>query len=87
MTWTKTLSCPSSPTAKLRSVCKPNVKDSGYVSTVWSTPDDLRLPLRLFNLRRTHEGDVEINAQLDQVFDAIVAGDLEGAQAILDSLS
>lgn len=48
------------------------------------TADDLHLPQRLFDLRRRFEGDVDQNAALDQVFDAIVAGDLETARALLD---
>ena len=44
-------------------------------------PDDLRLAMQLFEARRTHPGD---NAELDQVFDAIIAGDLETARDILD---
>ncbi|MBL7202561.1 MAG: hypothetical protein ISS56_20695, partial [Anaerolineae bacterium] len=46
--------------------------------------DDLRLPLRLFQLRQKHANDAEANARLDQVFDAILAGDLDLARAILD---
>ncbi|MBN1964016.1 MAG: hypothetical protein JW910_05185 [Anaerolineae bacterium] len=48
------------------------------------TPDDLRLPLRLFELRRAHAGDEAINARLDEAFAAIIAGDLTTATAILD---
>lgn len=47
------------------------------------TADDLDLPFQLFTLRREHEGDAEANARLDEVFTAIVAGDLETARAIL----
>lgn len=51
-----------------------------------ATSDDLILPLRLFKLRRAHEDDADINAQLDEVFNAIVAGDLTDARTILDGL-
>ena len=47
------------------------------------TADDLRLPLALYDARRAHAGDVEVNAQLDEAFDAIVSGDLAAARAIL----
>ena len=45
--------------------------------------DDLRLPLRLFELRKRYADDADVNARLDQVFDAILAGDLVLARAIL----
>jgi hypothetical protein len=45
--------------------------------------DDLRLPLRLFELRNRYADDAHVNARLDQVFHAIVAGDLDLARAIL----
>jgi hypothetical protein len=47
--------------------------------------DDLRLPLRLFELRRANQGNAEVNAQLDRAVEAIIAGDLAAAQAILDA--
>lgn len=47
----------------------------------------LRLPLRLFELRRSHPGDAAINARLDDAFAALIAGDIPAAQTILDSLS
>jgi hypothetical protein len=47
------------------------------------TADDLPLPLQLFKLRQKHANDAEVNARLDQVFDAILAGDLDLARAIL----
>lgn len=55
--------------------------DSGFSAA----PDDLRLPLRLLELRRAHQGDAEINTRLDEVFNAIVAGDVGTAQGILDN--
>jgi hypothetical protein len=48
------------------------------------TADDLRLPLILFQLRKTHAGDAEIQTQLNDVFKAIVAKDLDTARTILD---
>lgn len=51
------------------------------------TPDDLRLPMRLFEARRAHVRDEAVNAELDRVFDAIAAGDVAAAQAILDTVS
>lgn len=47
------------------------------------TAEDLALPLQLFTLRREHKGDAEASARLDEVFNAIVAGDLETARSIL----
>lgn len=46
--------------------------------------DDLRLPLRLFELRQKYADDAAVGARLDQVFAAILAGDLEMARDILD---
>ena len=50
------------------------------------TPEDLRLPLRIFELRKAHAGDEAINAQLDEAFAAIVAGDVAGAVAIVEGM-
>jgi hypothetical protein len=47
--------------------------------------DDLRLPLRLYELRRSHAGDAEVNAQLDVASEAIIAGDLVTAQGLLST--
>jgi hypothetical protein len=47
------------------------------------TADDLRLPLSLFRLRKQYAHDTEVTARLDEVFDAILAGDLAQARAIL----
>ena len=51
-----------------------------------ATSDDLRLPFELFQLRRAHAGDAAINAQLDQAFAAIIAGDTTAAQSIIQGL-
>jgi hypothetical protein len=51
------------------------------------TAEDLRLPLRLFELRKQYPRDDEVNATLDTVFDAILAGDLEGARTTLDDVA
>lgn len=48
-----------------------------------TTPDALRLPLRLLNARRASVGDAEANAQLDEAFAALVSGDTASAQSIL----
>lgn len=48
-----------------------------------ATPDDLQMPFMLLQARRTYADDAEANQQLDAVFDAIVAGDLETARTIL----
>jgi hypothetical protein len=49
------------------------------------TAENLHLPLRLFQARRAYLGDAEVNAQLDQVFAALIAGDFATAQVILDA--
>lgn len=48
-----------------------------------ATPDALRLPLQLLNARRASVGDADANAQLDEAFAALVAGDTATAAAIL----
>jgi hypothetical protein len=45
--------------------------------------DDLRLPLQLFELRKEHAQDAEVNARLDQAAEAILAGDLDQARSLL----
>lgn len=47
------------------------------------TAEDLTLPLQLFQLRQKYANDAEINTRLDQVFEAIIAGDLDTARDIL----
>jgi hypothetical protein len=47
------------------------------------TADDLPLPLHLFKLRQEYADDAEVNARLDRVFDAILAGDLDLARTLL----
>ncbi|MBN1641098.1 MAG: hypothetical protein JXA09_07670 [Anaerolineae bacterium] len=47
------------------------------------TADDLRLPLQLFELRNQYAQDADVQARLDGVFDAVLAGDLDTARAIL----
>jgi hypothetical protein len=50
------------------------------------TADDLRLPLRLFLLRKQNRYHDDVNAQLDEVFKLMLAGELETARAALDEL-
>jgi hypothetical protein len=49
------------------------------------TPDDLQLPLRLFNVRKAYAGDDEVNAHLDAAFNALIAGDRDTAARIIAS--
>lgn len=49
-----------------------------------TAPGDLRLPMLLLLARRAYADDADVQAELDGVFDAIVAGDFEAAQAILE---
>jgi hypothetical protein len=48
-------------------------------------PDDLDLPLKLFNLRRKYTGDAAVNARLDEAFQAILSGDVQAAALILNN--
>lgn len=48
--------------------------------------DDLHLPLRLFHLRRAYPDNADINIQLDEVYSALLAGDVESAATMLDEL-
>lgn len=48
--------------------------------------DALRLPLRLFQLRKSHPDDLTINEQLDAVFDALIAGDVLMAEKLLEEI-
>ncbi len=50
------------------------------------TPEDLELPLRLFELRRAHAGDPVANAALDEVWNAVMAEDVDAAWAVLTEL-
>lgn len=45
--------------------------------------EDLTLPLQLFELRKQYANDDEVNVALDGVFTAIVEGDIETAQQII----
>lgn len=47
--------------------------------------EDLRLPLQLFRLRKKYAHDAEINARLDEAFDAIISGELNVAADIIAS--
>jgi len=48
------------------------------------TADHLRLPLQLFNLRKTHAGEADVKARLDEVFEAIITGDPDTAMDIIN---
>jgi hypothetical protein len=48
------------------------------------TSEDLTIALELFNLRRAHEGNAEVNAELDAAFEAIIQGDMETARSIIE---
>ena len=49
------------------------------------TAEDLQLPLRLFLLRKQHRYDDDVNAQLDEVFELMLAGDLDIADTLLSN--
>jgi hypothetical protein len=50
------------------------------------TPEDLRLALRIYTLRKAHPGDAAINAALDQAVDHLLHDDLAAAVALVESL-
>ena len=47
------------------------------------TASDLSIPLQIFNLRQKYKGDADMNASLDQAFQAVISGRLGTAEAIL----
>ena len=51
------------------------------------TVDDLAIPYQIYQLRKQYSEDASVNAQLDQVFELIVSGDLAGAKAILTQIT
>ncbi|HOT92444.1 MAG TPA: glycoside hydrolase family 71/99-like protein [Anaerolineae bacterium] len=55
---------------------------AGEDETFTFIPEDLRLPLRLFTLRKAYAGDVAVNARLDEAAAALLAGDVKRAAAI-----
>jgi hypothetical protein len=50
------------------------------------TAEDLRLPQQLFDRRNQYAGDAGVNARLDQVYEDVLAGDLDRARALLDEI-
>ena len=50
------------------------------------TADDLRLPLRIFQLRKAHPENADINAKLDAIVDLIIVGDIAIAEQQLNDL-
>jgi hypothetical protein len=50
------------------------------------TAEDLRLPLRMFTLRRQYVDDTAINGRLDEAFVTLITGDVESAAAIIASI-
>jgi len=49
-------------------------------------PEDLRVPMRIFTLRKAHEDDEDINASLDRAIDLLFNDDLRSAVSIVQSL-
>jgi hypothetical protein len=77
------------PTEELGYTYLEMVQDARRVSDPDPFPftfEDLRLPLRLYELRKAHAGDAAVNAALNAVWDAILAGDVDGARAVLDKV-
>lgn len=50
-------------------------------------PEDLQLPLRLFALRNVYAQDEAIQARLDEVFNALVGGEVNAAVQRLSAFS
>ena len=44
---------------------------------------DLSIPLQIFNLRRQYQGNQEVNARLDEAFNAIVSDNVELSKEII----
>lgn len=49
--------------------------------------EDLKLPLQIFEIRKSHSGDSEMNALLDFVFQLIISENPDSAQALIDSVT
>ena len=49
--------------------------------------EDLRLPLRIYTLRKENKGDMQINSSLDNVFDLVISGAIDEATGIVNSIS
>jgi hypothetical protein len=58
----------------IRALINPNFK---------YTSDNLAIPIQIYRLRKLNEGNSEVNAQLDQAFELIITGNLDGAKAII----
>ncbi len=50
-------------------------------------PEDLQLPLRLFTLRNAYAQDEAVQVRLDEVFHALIGGEVDAASQILSGLS
>ena len=48
---------------------------------------DLRVPMKIYDLRKKHKGNSEINARLDTAFNLIVADELDSAIALIDEIT
>jgi hypothetical protein len=49
------------------------------------TPEDLSIPFQIYELRKQHKLDPQVNTQLDQAVLAVLAGKMEIARAILNN--
>jgi hypothetical protein len=47
------------------------------------TSEDLTIPLQIYELRKRYTGDADVNARLDRAVNAVIAGQLDAAQALL----
>jgi len=48
--------------------------------------DDLPIPLKLYQLRKQYADDTQVNAQLDEAYQAIIDGNVVEAKTILDGI-
>ena len=49
------------------------------------SPEDLTIPLQIYELRKQYKGDTQANAQLDEAVLAVLAGRTDIAKVILDN--
>jgi hypothetical protein len=64
-----------------------NLRRSSVDSLFPFRPEDLSVPARILELRRSGSKDPSIQSALDRVFGRVVANDREGMAALMDSLS
>jgi hypothetical protein len=64
-----------------------NLRRSSVDSLFPFRPEDLTVPARILDFRRTRADDATFQSKLNRVFGRIVSGDRSGMNAVMDSLS